>query len=120
MKHLESYEAACEVLGIDPNALPIVSHLSESRAKGQIALYKLETLAEADWKQSGEEIDWDNDDQPKYSNWFNMSPSGFSFCDYGYDNSSSRVGSRLSFQSRKSAEYVAEKHLDLYRDFMLK
>jgi hypothetical protein len=123
MKHLETFEAACEVVGIDSKNVPNITNLPIGHAKAIISTYMLFVLSEAAWKQKNEKIDWNNYDQRKYYPWFDMesssgSASGFASFGYGYDLSASGVGSRLVFPDSETAEYVAKTHLHLYKDLM--
>lgn len=122
MEHIKTFEAACKVLGIDPAILPNVDGLDESRAKAQIAIYKLDIISEASWKHAGKQLDWSNPNQYKYYPWFRMSGSGsgFSCDDFDYDLSLSFVGSRLVYPDSETAEFAGETHLEFYRDFMLR
>lgn len=124
MNHLETYESACETLGIDPNLLPIVSHLPEQNAKAILAFHKLSIISEAAWKIEGKEIDWGNRyrDQYKYYPCFSPlnSESGFLYYGFDFGVSLSYVGHRLVFPSKETAEFVGETHLELYRDLMVK
>lgn len=124
MKHLETFEAACEVVGIDAKNIPNVQNLPIGHAKAIVATYMLFVISEAAWKQKNEKIDWNNYDQRKYYPWFDLekhsgSASGFSFSDYADDRSNSHVGSRLVFPDHETAEYVAKTHLQLYKDLMV-
>ena len=122
MKHLETFEAAAELIGRDPQALPNVDLLPEAEGKAVVAFYKLSIISAASWKREKKSIDWTNDRQYKYYGWFDLSSgsgSGFSCNDYDYVNSHSCVGSRLVFPSSEIARYVGTTHEDLYRDLML-
>lgn len=126
MKHLETFATACEVTGIDPNILPNVEKLPIVHAKALVSIYMLFIISEASWKHKGVKIDWNNEDQLKYYPWFDLetylssgSASGFSFYDFDFGYSYSRVGSRLVFPDRETAEFVAKTHLHLYKDMML-
>ena len=46
-KKITSFDAACEFLGIDPKALPIVENLPEKDWKSIIAHYKLTIITRA-------------------------------------------------------------------------
>lgn len=124
MKHLATFEAAAQTIGLDPAQLPIVSHLPESMQKAPVALFKLSVISAAAWQESGIKLDWNNRSQEKYFTWWKMrsedgsvgSASGFSCSDYHCVLSASLVGSRLVFPTRKALEYVAKTHYDLYRD----
>lgn len=124
MKHLETFETACEVVGIDSKNVPNIENLPIGHAKAIISTYKLFVLSEAAWKEKNEKIDWNNFDQRKYYPWFDMesssgSASGFSFYVCYFDRSASTVGSRLVFPDHETAEYVAKTHLHLYKDLMV-
>jgi hypothetical protein len=124
MKHLESFEAACEVVGIDSKNVPNITNLPIGHAKALVSTYMLFVLSEASWKHKGEKIDWNNYDQRKYYPWFDLekysgSASGFSYLVYNYDCSASAVSSRLVFPDRETAEYVGKMHLHLYKDLMV-
>ena len=124
MKHLETFEAACEVVGIDSKNVPNVENLPIGHAKALVSTYMLFVLSEASWQHKGEKIDWNNYDQRKYYPWFDLekysgSASGFSCHDFIYDDSGSFVSSRLVFPDRETAEYVAKTHLHLYKDLMV-
>ena len=124
MKHLATFEAAAKTIGLDPAQLPIVSHLPESMQKAPVALFKLSVISAAAWQKEGKKINWNDWTQEKFFAWWKMSSngksvgsaSGFSFLGCNYGRSSSSVGSRLVFPTRKALEYVAKTHYDLYRD----
>ncbi|MDP1816716.1 MAG: hypothetical protein Q8K92_19845 [Leadbetterella sp.] len=124
MKHLETFEAACEVVGIDSKNVPNITNLPIGHAKAIISTYMLFVISEASWKQKGEKIDWNNYDQRKFYPWFDLekysgSASGFSCLGFGCGGSDSGVGSRLVFPDRETAEYVGKTHLHLYKDLMV-
>src|SRR5690606_10276856 len=127
MQHLETFESAAQLVGIDPTKLPEVEHLPGRHKKSQIALYKLSIISEAAWKQENTVIDWYNWDQGKYYPWWDMSPedksvgsaSGFSFRGVYCVHGLSLVGSRLVFPTSDIARYVANRHIDLYRELMV-
>ena len=127
MTHLETFESAAKFVGIDPNQLPEVSHLPERFQKATIAQYKLAVISEAAWKKEDQVIDWYNWNQYKYYPWWDMSPenkpvgsaSGFSFAVVYHAHAYSYVGSRLVYPTRDIAKYVANQHIELYRDLMV-
>lgn len=124
MKHLETFEAACEVVGIDSKNIPNITNLPIGHAKAIISTYMLFVILEAAWKHKNEKIDWNNYDQRKYYPWFDMesssgSASGFSCLGCFCDGSLSAVGSRLVFPDSETAEYVGKTHLQLYKDLMV-
>ena len=125
-KNIESFEAAAISLAIDPSVLPGTAGLPEKHATAIVSNYKLFIISEAAW--AGKVIDWNNYSQYRYYPWFDMetydtddsgavgSVSGFSFDGYAYDDTYTRVGSRLCFPTRAMAEYAGKQHLQLYRD----
>lgn len=124
MKHLESFEAACEVVGIDSKNIPNVENLPAGHSKAIVSTYMLFVISEAAWKHKNEKIDWNNDRQRKYYPWFDLekysgSASGFSCLGCGCVGSVSTVSSRLVFPDRETAEYVGKTHLELYKDLMV-
>ena len=128
MKHLETFEAACELLGYDANeVLPVVNKMPEALAKATTAATKLFIISEASWKAENKVINWNDESQYKYYPWWDMetygdavgSAPGFSYGDYCYGYSFTTVGSRLVFPSRDVVKYVAKQHYQLYRDMMV-
>lgn len=128
MKHLETFEGACELLGYNPNeVLPVVQKMPEALAKATTAATKLFILSEAAWKSENKSIDWNDNRQKKYYPWWDMeiygdsggSARGFSYYGFGYVYSHTVVGSRLVFPSREATKYVASQHYQLYRDMMV-
>ena len=128
MKHLETFEAACELLGYNASeVLPVVEKMPEQLAKAATAATKLFVLSEAAWKAEDKTIDWKDYNQRKYYGWFDLdadvgevgSSAGFSFDVCDCDRSRSYVGSRLVFPTREIAEYVGKTHLSIYRDLMV-
>ncbi|NDV46132.1 hypothetical protein D0T49_03635 [Paludibacter sp. 221] len=83
------------------------------------AEYEMNVISEA--INEGWIPDWDNDNQPKWRPWFIMSPSGFafdvSFCAYSAAYAGS--GSRLHFETREKAIYVAKQFLDIWKKIQL-
>lgn len=75
-------------------------------------------LAEA--LNEGWEPNWDNSNEYKYYPWFVMRSSGFRFGVCVNWSTSSFVGSRLCFKSRKLAEYAGNQFTDLYKKYMTK
>lgn len=118
---ITSFEHGCEIMGIDPTALPIISMLPERHQKAILSSYKLFIISEASWKGEGKVIDWNNRSQDKWSGYFWMNKPGFRFlgtrCDYSIALTTS--GSRLCYPSDEDAEYHLTTHIDLYRDLMV-
>jgi hypothetical protein len=106
---ITSYEEACSILDINPEAsipLGFDQHV--------IAYCKLVVIAKAlneDWTP-----DWNNEDEYKYYPWFYLDKPGFRFHDSNYYFTFSYVGSRLCFKTRELANYAAQQFHDLYKD----
>jgi len=116
MTNIKTFEDACQVLGIE-TTIPAFTGLSEQQQKAFIAHYKLVLIIEA--INEGWTPDWNNDDEYKYYPWFDME-NGFVLSDVYYFYSFTFVGSRLCFESREKAKYVATQFIELYRDYFLK
>ncbi|WP_410221909.1 hypothetical protein [Pedobacter sp.] len=73
MEHLETFDAACELLGYNAKEiLPVVDKMPEALAKATVAATKLFIFSEAAWKAEDKKIDWNNYEQRKYYPWFDM------------------------------------------------
>lgn len=66
------------------------------------------------------EPDWNNTNESKYFNYFDMrGSSGFRFGGHASWNSLTYVGSRLCFFKPEHGKYLAEKFPDVFKNFML-
>lgn len=67
------------------------------------------------------EPNWDDPNEWKHSNWFDMrgGSSGFRYNDCGNWRSSSDVGSRLCFFDTEAGEWLTNQHLEVFKHFML-
>jgi hypothetical protein len=124
MEHIKSFEEACKALNLDPEkVLPDISAFPPPHQAALTATGKLFIIADA--LNEGWKPDWNNDEEYKFSPWFDLekhetyNPSGFRLIDVHCSYGSSYVGSRLCFKSREIAEYAATQFLDLYRDLMV-
>lgn len=120
---IKTFEDACEFLKIE-TTLPEVSALPIVHQKAIIAFYKLTIITQA--LNDGWIPDWNNFNEWKYFNWFEIDadkerPSGFGFSDSGSPGTDSvtHVGSRLCFKSRELANYAREEFKELYQDYLL-
>lgn len=125
MKKVTSFEEACTLLGIDPNALPDVSNLPEEFRNAIICQYKLMVITKA--VNEGKEPNWADNDEPKYFPWYEVvvdkskaSGFGLSFGGCACRYTHTTVGSRLSSTSREAAIYIGETFKDLYEGLFLK
>jgi hypothetical protein len=121
---VKTFEDACEVLGLNPENLPIVENLPEKDRRSVIAYYRLIIIGRA--LNEGWEPDFSDWAQYKYWNWFyveskdNGASAGFAYA-YTYDaasNANTNIGSRLCFKSRELAVYARENFRDLYFEYL--
>lgn len=115
---VQSFEDACQVLGISPDDVLHASH-SEYLKKdiASINAYqKLIIITRA--LNEGWEPNWSVEDEYKYYPWFYFNRPGFRFGSATYDYTDSCVGSRLCFRSNELAEYAASQFLGIYKEFM--
>ncbi|GAB3511804.1 hypothetical protein [Emticicia fontis] len=68
----------------------------------------------------GDWMDYSDTNVAKYYPWFNASgsASGFSYHDYGYGNSLSGVGSRLTCKSAEIAKYAGTQFIEIYNQYI--
>jgi hypothetical protein len=129
MAQIKTFEAACKVLGHDPErVLPKVGHYPKTHQKALLATAKLIIINQAlnfqdngkkDWKP-----DWTNYNEGKYYPWFDLekggnNPTGFRLYGVRCEYSDSYVGARLLYRTRALAEYAAKQFESLYRDLMV-
>jgi hypothetical protein len=118
-KRVKTYNDACAVLGIEPEAEDVLMKLGFT--KDEIAYRKLRTIAEA--LNEGWKPDWSNTDQYKYWPWFVYSGAAAGFvCTYTHSAASytaTHFGSLLCFKTRELATYAGTQFIDTYNDFLL-
>ena len=119
---IKTFKDACEVLGLDPNQLPVVEHLQEKDRQSIVAYYKLTIIIRA--LNEGWEPDWLDHGQWKYWNWFYIDNDGVT-AGFGYaastcapSSANANVGSRLCFKTRGLATYAREQFRDLYFEYL--
>lgn len=126
MKKVKSFEEACEVLGLDPTALPDVSKLPVKHQQASICNYKLMIVAEA--LNEGWQPNWNDMNEAKYQPVFEVKASKNKLGGSGlvcytarrwYDDTD--VSSRLCFKSRELAEYAGKTKAikELYEGYFL-
>jgi len=109
---IKTFEDACEELDLNANDFITANCLPD-----EIAYKKLKVIIMA--VNQGWIPDWNNDNQRKWWPYFNLSSGfGFSCSYYGYDDTSTAVGSRLCFETEEKSNYVAKQFLDLYKEFL--
>jgi hypothetical protein len=109
---IKTFEDACQALELDPSGI-----LYENDTPDETAYKKLKIIIRA--INQGWVPDWENTNQEKWWPWFNLSSGfGFSLSYFGYDFSSTIVGSRLCFETKKKSDYTANQFIDLYRNFL--
>ena len=120
------FEKACDILNLDPTALPVVNHLPDQDQKALIAHYKIMKVIEAKNKQNNNwKPDWTNRNQWKYYPWLRVeekedkSGLGLSYFYYVYAFSHTSVGSRLCVGSASQAKEVFVECKDLYEEYFL-
>lgn len=122
---INSFEEACEKLGLDPNTcLPDVSGMPAKLQPATIATAKMYIITEA--ANEGKEFDWNDRSQYKWFAWFDMevdknNPTGFRFYVTNCTRTLTRtgLGSRLCFFSDEDAEFHGRQHEAIYRDMMV-
>jgi hypothetical protein len=109
------YVASCAKLGIDPLALPNVSHIREKYQAKTIADYKLMIVRDAITEER--EADWDSNEY-KYGGWFWMNKPGFRFYGSGCGISGTLAtgGSRLCTFSEEDQEFFMQECVAFWAD----
>jgi hypothetical protein len=116
IKRIKSFEDACQVVLASENEKILLAYNGQNkRLIAAQAFLKLCIITEA--LNEGWTPNWNNDNDYKYYQWWNMQ-NGFSLINVCYFYSSgSRVSSRLCFKSRELAEYAAKQFFDIYKDY---
>lgn len=119
---IETFEQAAELLGIDPNILPIGIGINSDEIPTEfqasvIADYKLKVIAKA--LNEGWKADFDDTNKEKFTPWFEFQGGRFVLGGVACYTSYLRLGSRLCFRSWELAEYAAKQFKDLYRDLLV-
>lgn len=126
---IESFEQACQLRGYDPEkCLPDVSNVPERFRKMPIALIKALIICEAaNVDKAGKvwEPDWNNDDEKKWTCWYDLevdenNPAGFRFFASDYDGAyaSTGAGSGLCFRTKADADFHFKQHAEIFRELM--
>jgi hypothetical protein len=123
--NIESFEVACEKLGLDPaTCRPDVSNVPEKYRSAITATFEMYVICEA--SREGKEPNWNDSRERKWMPWFDMevdenNPSGFRFCasDCDYSGTGSTGGSRLCYRTEDESDWHAKKHIEKYRSMMV-
>lgn len=107
---VKTFEDACEILGVDPDA---VDNYSEPDEK---AYCMLKIIARA--LNEGWEPDYNNESQRKWYPWFYLNEPGFRLRGCCYDFARTDVGARLVFKTEELARYAANQFQGLYSDYL--
>ena len=113
VKDVDGAIAHCKELNINISDLLLV----EQKEKSLIAFVSLQIIMKAlneDWKPN-----WNDLNELKYWNYFNINNGTFSYDSTDYDNGFMDVPSALFFKSRELAEYAAKKFIELYKQLYL-
>ena len=114
---IKTFEDAMEATG--RKDIPDFSTFPEDMRKHFEAMFKMVVIVEA--LNEGWKPDWDNWDECKYYQWFDMSPYSFAFLvsTYGRTFATAGCGSRLKLKSRELAVYAGEQFKDIWKDIQL-
>ena len=114
---IKTFEDAMEATG--RKDIPDFSTFPEDMRKHFEAMFKMVVIVEA--LNEGWKPDWDNWDECKYYQWFDMSPSSFAFSDSTYDRTAADAGSwsRLALKSEELADYCGKQFIELWKEMLL-
>ena len=118
---VDSFESACEYLGIEHKFA--VCGSDNKHHKAMVSLFKLITIAEA-WNKEDEFVpDFSNRNQYKYFPWFQYNDNSAGFVcadtDFAATYACARVGSRLCFKTESRAKRFGIQFIELWNDFLL-
>jgi hypothetical protein len=116
-----SYEAACELTGTTPLTIEDFAKHPAKHRDSVFASHQLNVIADA--LNGPNEFDYSKANEYKYYPyfWWNVNRAGgpgFSYVDYYYDYSRSRVGARHSFRTRDFARFAGTHFEDIYNRFL--
>lgn len=112
MARVKSFEDACAVQGLDPVVeMGYFDGLPESIREYHRGIHRCDTIINA--LNEGFVFDWDDDDQPKYFNYYWMNgPAGFRFDGSDCDCTDTFAGAGSGpFANRQLAEYFGRQFL---------
>ena len=109
-KDIKSFEDACHYLG--KSEIDIFDGVKNIRLTNQL---KLETVIEA--LNEGWKTDFNNINQKKYYNYFNMENGLFVFLGTGYNYGLMSVPSALYLKDEETAIYCKDNFFELYKEY---
>lgn len=116
----QMYMDACKQLDREVLTIEDFARIPTEVRQAHYSLYRIATVIEA--KKEGRKLDYDNNDQRKYSPWWDMETygnaapgSGFSLGVVDYVYAATGVGARLSSESERTALEIAETMIEDYR-----
>ena len=120
---VQSYEDACQILGIKPT-YPKFVHCAKIDRPSMIAYHKLIIVIRAlNLLPNGKPWvpDFNKPHESKYRIWWNIIDNKLSFLNTSNASSiaSANIGSRLLFRSRPLAVYCATQFKDLWQDYLI-
>ena len=120
---VQSYEDACQILGIKPTYPKFVQCAKIDRPS-MMAYHKLIIIIRAlNLLPNGKPwvSDFNKLHESKYRIWWNIIDNklGYAFSGSAPSTAITHVGSRLLFRSRPLAEYCAKQFKDLWQDYLI-
>lgn len=119
-ERIDSYQAACEELGLDPDEELPFKDPKNARQEAANAEVMLDIISEA--LLEGKELDWTDSTQEKWSPYFNnyKSGSGFRFdvsvCGWAHTDASG--GARLCVDTKEKSDYFGQRFLPIWNKFL--
>ncbi|MHB1278271.1 MAG: hypothetical protein ACYC1Q_07725 [Bacteroidia bacterium] len=117
------YEDACKLNGAAPMTLADFEKFPENQRQYMFSMHRVVTVIEA--QKQDRLFDWNDEDQDKYSPWWDMETygeaepgSGFAFFDYVGTGTDTYVGARLSNFSSEETRFIAEVMFEDYKVIM--
>ena len=117
------YEDACKLNGAAPMTLADFEKFPENQRQYMLSVHRVVTVIEA--QKQDRLFDWNDDDQDKYSPWWDMETygeaepgSGFAYYVYGCATTYTGVGARLSNFSTEETKFIAEVMFEDYKVIM--
>jgi hypothetical protein len=118
-KKIIGFKSACKALKCSAK-LPNFSSAPKEHRKALLAHYLLVIIIDA--INGGKRFNWNDWNEPKWRLWWDMEKtatnrSGFAVGGVTDADTTTYVGSRLSFVDKARARYAAKKFYELFRDY---